>query len=114
LFGYVEPSQFDFTVSLMVLAAVVLGGRWGVLGAVLGALAIAVYDRFLVDAITAGLHGLGAAVGSPALAAADMRQHSFAIFGLALYFATLYRARGRQPTPAARAEKRVLRRAASG
>src|SRR5207253_3146283 len=35
LFGYVEPSQFDFTVSLMVLAAVVLGGQWGVAGAIL-------------------------------------------------------------------------------
>ena len=36
LFGYVEPSEFDFTVSLMVLAAVVIGGRWGVAGAMLG------------------------------------------------------------------------------
>jgi branched-chain amino acid transport system permease protein len=95
LFGYVEPSQFDFTVSLMVLAAVVLGGRWGVTGAVLGALAIAAYDRFLVDGITAGLHVLGAAINSTALLTADLRQHNFAIFGLALYLATLYRTRGR-------------------
>ena len=93
LFGYVEPGQFDFTVSLMVLAAVVLGGQWGVTGAVLGALAIAAYDRFLVEGITAGLHVLGAAVNNSGLLTADMRQHNFAIFGLALYLATLYRAR---------------------
>ena len=75
----------------MVLAAVVLGGQWGVTGAVLGALAIAAYDRFLVDAITVGLHGLGAVINNSALLSADMRQHNFAIFGLALYVATLYR-----------------------
>ena len=89
LFGYVEPTQFDFTVSLMVLAAVVIGGQWGVLGA----LAIGAYDRFLVEGITAGLHALGAALGSPALSAADLRQHNFVVFGVALLLATLYRAR---------------------
>jgi branched-chain amino acid transport system permease protein len=93
LFGYVEPGQFDFTVSLMVLAAVVLGGQWGVTGAVLGALTIAAYDRFLVEGITAGLHAIGAAVNSSALLSVDLRQHNFAIFGLALYLATRYRAR---------------------
>jgi ABC-type branched-subunit amino acid transport system permease subunit len=78
----------------MVLAAVVLGGRWGVLGAVLGALAIAAYDRLLVEAITGGLRTLGAAINNPALQAADLRQHSYAIFGIALWLATLFRARG--------------------
>jgi branched-chain amino acid transport system permease protein len=94
LFGYVEPSEFDFTVSLMVLAAVVIGGRWGVTGAILGALAIAAYDRLLVDGITAGLHAVGAAINSSALLEIDLRQHNFAIFGVALFLATLYRARG--------------------
>jgi branched-chain amino acid transport system permease protein len=92
LFGYVEPSQFDFTVSLMVLAAVVIGGRWGVLGAVLGALAIAAYDRVLVEGITAGLHALGGLLDNSALLTADLRQHNFAVFGVALFLATLYRA----------------------
>jgi branched-chain amino acid transport system permease protein len=102
LFGYVEPSQFDFTVSLMVLAAVVLSGRWGVLGAVFGALAIAAYDRFLVEALTGGLHFLGAALNISALQAADMRQHNFAIFGVALFLATLFRSRGGEPKAATR------------
>jgi ABC-type branched-subunit amino acid transport system permease subunit len=94
LFAYVEPGEFDFTVSLMVLAAVVIGGRWGVMGAVLGALAIAAYDRLLVDGITAGLHAVGTAINNSALVAADLRQENFAIFGLALFLATLFRARG--------------------
>jgi branched-chain amino acid transport system permease protein len=98
LFGYVEPGQFDFTVSLMVLAAVVLGGRWGVTGAIFGALAIAAYDRFVVESITGGLHALGAAANNAALLTADLRQHNFAIFGVALFLATLYRARGGEPS----------------
>jgi branched-chain amino acid transport system permease protein len=93
LFGYVEPEQFDFTVSLMVLAAVVLGGQWGIAGAVLGALAIAAYDRFLVEGLTAALHSLGAAINSSALISADLREHNFAIFGLTLFLATLWRSR---------------------
>ncbi len=107
LFGYVEPSQFDFTVSLMVLAAVVIGGQWGVLGAVLGALAIATYDRFLVEGITTGLHALGAALNSSALSAVDLRQHNFIVFGVALLLATLYRARANEPS--AEAEVAELR-----
>jgi branched-chain amino acid transport system permease protein len=90
LFSYVEPGEFDFTVSLLVLSAVVIGGRWGVLGAVLGALAITGYDRFLVEAINAGLHALGLAV--------DLRQHNFIVFGIALLLATLLRTRGTAPS----------------
>ena len=97
LFGYVEPGQFDFTLSLMVLAAVVIGGRWGVPGAVCGALVIAAYDRMLVDGLSLGLHAVGAALNSSALQAADLRRHSFAIFGAALFFATRVRARAARP-----------------
>ena len=99
LFGYVEPGQFDLTLSLMVLAAVILGGRWGIVGAIFGALGIALYDRLIVELLTNGLHTVGFAIGSPALQLADLRQHNFIVFGLALYVATLYRARA-NPTPA--------------
>src|SRR5205823_840317 len=89
LFGYVEPGEFDFTVSLMVLSAVVIGGRWGVLGAVIGALAITGYDHFLVDVINAGLHAVGISI--------DLRQHNFIVFGIGLLLATLIRVRGSEP-----------------
>jgi branched-chain amino acid transport system permease protein len=76
LFGSVEPSQFDLTVSLMVLAAVVLGGRWGIAGVIVAALAIAAYDRVIVDL----------------LGAFSLRQHNYLVFGLALLLASLWRA----------------------
>jgi branched-chain amino acid transport system permease protein len=84
-YGYVEPAQFDFTLSLMVLSAVVLGARWGVAGAVVGALVVAAYDRVLVDALGGILHAAGAAF--------DLREQNLVVFGLALYAATLLRRR---------------------
>jgi branched-chain amino acid transport system permease protein len=93
LFGHVEPDQFDFTISLMALAAVVIGGRWGVAGAVLGGLTVAAYQYVLMDFLSGLLRAVGTAISQPLLAATDLRMHNFAVFGLALLLATLPRAR---------------------
>jgi branched-chain amino acid transport system permease protein len=93
LLGYVEPGQFDLTVSLMVIAAVVLGGGWGITGVVLGAVAVAAYDRGLADVISAVLRSMGTASDVGVLASADLRGSSYALFGGALYLAILLRAR---------------------
>jgi branched-chain amino acid transport system permease protein len=92
LLRYVEPGQFDLTVSLMVLAAVVLGGRWGLAGVVLGALTVAAYDRVLADLSSGVLRELGTLSGIGALEKADLRSSSYALFGGALYLAILLRA----------------------
>jgi len=91
--GYVEPGQFDLTLSLTVLAAVVIGGRWGVPGAILGAVLVAAYERLLVEGLSGALRALGVALGAPFLAAVDLRDDNFAVFGLALYLATLLQTR---------------------
>ncbi len=102
--SHIEPEQFDFTLSIMVLAAVVIGGRWGLPGVVLGALAVACYDRLLVSALNGALHSLGATLGLAGLLAADLREDNFLVFGLALYLAILPRARrgAAAPRPLAR------------
>lgn len=96
-FGHVEPQQFDFTLSLMALASVVIGGRWGLPGAVLGALAVAAYDRLLLDALTGTARFVGWALSQPWLEGTDLRAQNFGIFGAALYLATLLRVRGENP-----------------
>jgi branched-chain amino acid transport system permease protein len=96
LFGHVEPDEFDFTISLMALAAVVIGGRWGVAGAVLGGLTVAAYQYVLVDWLSGGVRAFGAIVNQPALMSADLRMHNFAVFGIALLLATLPRTRGHE------------------
>jgi len=93
LFGHVEPDQFDFTISLMALAAVVIGGRWGIPGAILGGLVVAAYQYVLVDWLSALIRAVGVAVSQPALASADLRMHNFAVFGVALLLAILPRTR---------------------
>ena len=118
LFGHVEPDQFDFTISLTVLAAVVIGGRWGVSGAVLGGLIVAGYQYLLVDWLSGLLRAVGGLLNQPLLMATDLRMHNFAIFGVALLLATLPRARapklsaGRQLV--VDAEHRPVSRPASG
>ncbi|MFN8525232.1 MAG: hypothetical protein U0821_19215 [Chloroflexota bacterium] len=87
LFGYVEPGQFDLTLSLMALSAVILGARYGPAGAIFGGLAIAAIDRVLIDVANGGFKWLGTAVGAPAVATLDLRGDSFLIFGIALYAA---------------------------
>jgi branched-chain amino acid transport system permease protein len=93
LFGHVEPDQFDFTISLMALAAVVIGGRWGIAGAILGGLTVAAYQYVLVDWLSALIRGVGTLLGLPLLMSTDLRMHNFAVFGIALLLATLPRAR---------------------
>lgn len=97
LFGHIEPDQFDFTISLMVLAAVVIGGRWGVAGVVVGAVTVAAYQYVLVDALTALIRAVGTVLDISTLRATDLRMHNFGVFGLALLGATLARARGASP-----------------
>ncbi|MGE3909399.1 MAG: hypothetical protein AB7K36_08610, partial [Chloroflexota bacterium] len=89
LVGHIVPEQFDLTLSLMVLAAVAIGGRWGLAGVVVGALMISLYDRVLVDAISALLRGTGEMLGWALLRGADLRGDNFLVFGLLLYVATL-------------------------
>ena len=73
----------------MVLAAVAIGGRWGLLGVVGGALLVSLYDRLLVDAITRACAPSAALLGWPLLQATDLRGDNFLVFGLLLYLATL-------------------------
>jgi branched-chain amino acid transport system permease protein len=108
LFGHVEPDQFDFTISLMALAAVVIGGRWGLAGAVLGGLTVAAYQYVLVDWLSGAIRALGSLLGQPALISADLRMHNFAVFGVALLLATLTSTRS-PDTPSARARSAAAR-----
>jgi branched-chain amino acid transport system permease protein len=83
--GYVEPGQFDFTLSMMVLAMVMVGGRGSISGTILGALLIAGYDRFAISQADAWFRQFGTLTGLAFLQAADLRQTNLLAFGLALY-----------------------------
>jgi branched-chain amino acid transport system permease protein len=95
--GYVEPGQFDFLLSMMVLSMVMLGGFGGLGGTVIGVLLIAGYDRFAIGQLDAWLRHLGAITGLEPLRTVDLRQANFFVFGLALYLTARLRV-ARLPT----------------
>lgn len=87
-FGLVEPDMGDFRISMMVLAMVIVSGAGGVPGAVIGAIAISLYDRLAVPAI-------GDFLSRQTNGAIDIRQLSYLMFGLAVYLTVFFRARNR-------------------
>jgi branched-chain amino acid transport system permease protein len=94
----IDPFQFDFSISIIVLSMIILGGIGNLWGVIFGGVVLGFYDRVLTAEATNWLHGLGTAVNlpllSPALAAVDLSQYKFGIFGLALIVLMLTRPEG--------------------
>jgi len=88
----VFPSNFDFTVSVLILCAVIVGGIGNPYGALLGGLVLVGVDRVVLPALT-GLFGpqnLGTI-----LAPSSWR---YGLFGLALVLMMLFRPEGLLPS----------------
>jgi branched-chain amino acid transport system permease protein len=109
-FQYVHPSNFEFSVSVTVLAMVILGGLGNIYGAIAGGLLIGFFDRILSEELNRPLHWLGGQMGSGRIAEGmsthDLKQDRFLIFGLALVLMMLLRPEGLFPNARRRAELR--------
>src|SRR5438105_366350 len=94
----IDPFQFDFSISIIVLSMIILGGIGNIWGVIFGGVVLGFYDRVLTTEATNWLHGLANAVNvpviSPALAVFDLSQYKLAIFGLALILLMLTRPEG--------------------
>jgi branched-chain amino acid transport system permease protein len=94
----IDPFQFDFSISIIVLSMIILGGIGNLWGVIFGGVVLGFYDRVLTSEATNWLHGIGAAINlpliSPALAALDLSQYKYGIFGLALIVLMLTRPEG--------------------
>jgi branched-chain amino acid transport system permease protein len=100
----VSPDQFNFSISVMVLVMVILGGMGNIWGVILGAFIVGFFDNVLVRTISGWLQSIGQAIGSPALSEFNLEQYRFAIFGLALVLLMLLRPEGLLPSARRRAE----------
>ncbi|MFN8471713.1 MAG: ABC transporter permease [Anaerolineae bacterium] len=91
LFSYVDPEQLNFQLTVMTLAAVIVGGPGNIIGVILGAFVVSLYDRVAIPVLNDWLAGLPL----PALAGAriNLREFSYLAFGLILYLTVLYRGR---------------------
>jgi branched-chain amino acid transport system permease protein len=94
----IDPFQFDFSISIVVLAMIILGGIGNIWGVIFGGVVLGFYDRVLTSEATNWLHGLANAanipVVTPFLASVDLSQYKFGIFGLALVILMLTRPEG--------------------
>jgi branched-chain amino acid transport system permease protein len=99
--GYVRvvyPDQFQFSVSVTILAMVILGGLGNMYGVIIGAIIIGAFDRILAEELTAPLNWVGEKVHWDFLATHDVTQDRFIIFGLALVLIMVLRPGGLFPS----------------
>lgn len=94
----VFPSSFDFTVSVTVLCAVVLGGSGNPYGALLGGILVAGIDRIGLNLMTKGANALGAYI--PFLGQIDFTLWRYGLYGVALVVVMLVRPQGLLPSKA--------------
>ena len=103
-FQYVHPDQFRFSVSIMILAMVILGGLGNIYGVIFGGLLIASFDRILVEVLRDPVQSFGRTFNIPFLENHDLSQDRFLVFGLALVLMMLLRPGGLIPNARRRAE----------
>jgi len=106
--GYVRvvyPDQFQFSVSIIILAMVILGGIGNIYGVIIGSLIIGGFDRILADQLNTPLHWLGERITYAPLEwlSSFMVEHNvtsdrFLIFGLALVLIMILRPGGLFPS----------------
>ncbi len=103
-FQYVHPSQFEFSVSVMVLSMVIVGGLGNIYGVIFGGMLIASFDRILAEEINGPLHWIGQQLHIGPIARHDVTGDRLLVFGAALVLMMLLRPGGLFPSARRRAE----------
>lgn len=103
-FQYVHPDNFLFSVSITILAMVILGGLGNIYGAIVGALLIGFFDRIFAEELNRPMHWIGDTIGNDFLSGHDLKQDKFLVFGLALVVMMLLRPEGLLPSARRKAE----------
>ncbi|HEX2326601.1 MAG TPA: branched-chain amino acid ABC transporter permease [Chloroflexota bacterium] len=108
---FIDPGQFDFSISVLVLCMVILGGTGNIYGVMLGGLIIASFDRILAERLTGWLHALANTLGSTGtfplppplngtfslpglLKSVDLMRLRLMVFGLSLVLLMVLRPQG--------------------
>lgn len=109
--GVVYPDQFQFSLSIVILSMVILGGIGNIYGVIAGALIIGSFDRILTEKLNTPLHWVGEQLTWGPLEPIGnfLSNHSltsdrFLIFGLALVLIMLLRPGGLFPSSRRAAE----------
>jgi branched-chain amino acid transport system permease protein len=94
----IDPFQFDFTISIVVLSMVILGGIGNIWGVMFGAVVLGFYDRILTQDLTNWIHSVAQVIPFPVISdlllQVDLSQYKYMIFGVALVVLMLTRPEG--------------------
>jgi len=100
----VSPSGFDFNTSVMILAAIVLGGMGNLSGVALGAAIIGLLNFLILPQASNWIHSVGDQLHSAFLQSLDLNGYRFMLYGLILVLVMLFRPEGLLPSATRRAE----------
>lgn len=95
----VSPDQFSFSVSVLVLSMIVLGGMGNIPGVILGAFVLSSVNIFLLPQATTLANSVGLHV--------DFTNYRFGIYGVILVLMMLFRPEGLLPSSQRKAELRA-------
>jgi ABC-type branched-subunit amino acid transport system permease subunit len=91
------PSTFDFSVSVIVLCMVILGGLGNMIGVIIGGLIIMSADRLFLPQISSFVQDLSGTTHQAFINNFDITQYRIALFGLVLVTMMLVRPEGLIP-----------------
>jgi branched-chain amino acid transport system permease protein len=101
---FIDPFQFDFSISIMLLAMVILGGIGNIWGVMFGGLVMGAFNFIWVETIATWFRELGTRTGIGFLTAIDLANSKLMMFGLALVLMMLIRPEGIFPSAQRKAE----------
>jgi branched-chain amino acid transport system permease protein len=105
---FIDPFQFDFSISIMVLAMIILGGIGNIWGVMVGGVVMGVFNFILTESASGWIRGFGQTLNlplvSPFLMAVDLSSSKLMIFGLALVLLMLLKPEGLFPSAQRKAE----------
>jgi branched-chain amino acid transport system permease protein len=95
---FIDPFQFQFEISIMVLSMVILGGMGNVWGVIFGGVLMGAFNLMLAERAGHWIRELGILIGSPVLQSVDLSNSKFLIYGVALVAMMLLRPEGLFPS----------------
>jgi branched-chain amino acid transport system permease protein len=107
---FIDPFQFDFSISIMVLSMIILGGIGNIWGVLVGGVVMGAFNFIFTESISGWIRAVGQAVDipvvSPFLQSVDVSHSKLMIFGLALVLMMLLKPEGLFPSAQRKAEIR--------
>jgi branched-chain amino acid transport system permease protein len=105
---FIDPFQFDFSISVIVLSMVILGGIGNVWGVMVGAVVMGIFNFIVTDAATPWIRAFGSLINvpvvSPWLQGVDLSSAKLLMFGLVLVLLMAIRPQGLFPSMQRRSE----------